>query len=300
MKNRPAISRSSLGPSPRSRRFCRSSRRFSKRIRKRPVNSGIRPSGSLSVFKDEHGFTGGYTIVKDAVRAWRQSRKEVFLPLTHRPGEAQVDYGFARVWIRGQAESTQVAMFVMTLPYSGAIFCQVFHRECTESFLEGHRRAFELFGGVPWRISYDNSEVAIAKIIGSRERKLTREFLRLQSHHLFEEHFCLVRRPNEKGHVEKLLDYARGNFLVPVPVVDSLEELNQQLAAAASVTWRIKAAASRPINNRFWKKNGLRFSLCQLDHLKPDESPRQRSVPSHWFALIATRIPFPPSTPTAR
>ena len=179
--------------------------------------------------KAEHGFTGGYTIVKDAVRSWKQSQKEVFLPLVHRPGEAQVDFGFARVWIRGQAEPIQVAMFVMTLPYSGAVFCQVFHRECTESFLEGHRRAFEFFGGVPWRISYDNSKVAIAKIIGSRERKLTREFLRLQSHYLFEEHFCLVRRPNEKGHVEKLLDYARGNFLVPVPVVDSLEELNEQL-----------------------------------------------------------------------
>jgi len=179
--------------------------------------------------KSEHGFTGGYTIVKDAVRAWRQSQKEVFLPLIHRPGEAQVDYGFARVWIRGQAEPVQVAMFVITLPYSGAVFCQVFHRECTESFQEGHRRAFEFFGGVPWRISYDNSKVAIAKIIGSRERKLTGEFLRLQSHYLFTEHFCLVRRPNEKGHVEKLLDYARGNFLVPVPVVDSLEELNEEL-----------------------------------------------------------------------
>ena len=111
--------------------------------------------------KEEHGFTGGYTIVKDAVRVWRQAQKEVFLPLVHRPGEAQVDFGFAQVWIRGQAESIQVAMFVMTLPYRGAVFCQVFHRECTESFLEGHRRACEFFGGVPWRISYDNSKVAI-------------------------------------------------------------------------------------------------------------------------------------------
>lgn len=183
--------------------------------------------------KDEHAFTGGYTIVKDAVRSWKQSQKEVFLPLTHRPGEAQVDYGFARVWIRGQSEPVQVAMFVMTLPYSGAVFCQVFHRECTESFQEGHARAFKFFGGVPCRISYDNSKVAIAKIIGnskhSRQRKLTREFLRLQSHYLFEEHFCLVRRPNEKGHVERLVEYARSNFLVPLPVVDSLEELNGQL-----------------------------------------------------------------------
>lgn len=58
---------------------------------------------------------------------------------------------------------------------------------------------------------------------------MTREFLRLQSHYLFEEHFTLVRRPNEKGHVERLVEYARSNFLVPVPVVDSLEELNEQL-----------------------------------------------------------------------
>ena len=179
--------------------------------------------------RDEHEFTGGYTIVKDAVRAWKQSQKEVFLPLVHKPGEAQMDWGFAKVHLRGQAEPVQVAIFVMTLPYSGTIFCQVFHRECTESFQEGHVRAFEFFGGAPCRISYDNSKVAIAKILGSRERTLTREFLRLQSHYLFAEHFCLVRRPNEKGHVERLVEYARSNFLVPVPIVDSLEELNEQL-----------------------------------------------------------------------
>ena len=44
----------------------------------------------------------------------------------------------------------------MTLPYSDAIFVCAFPRECTEAFLEGHVRAFEFFGGVPRRISYDN------------------------------------------------------------------------------------------------------------------------------------------------
>ena len=168
--------------------------------------------------------------MKDAVRDWKQSHREAFLPLTHRPGEAQVDFGFAQVKIRGQSESVKVAMFVMTLPYSGAIFCQAFPRECTEAFLEGHRRAFEFFGGVPTRISYDNSKIAVAKIVGSRQRKVTREFLRLQSHYLFTEHFCLVRRPNEKGHVERLLDFARSRFLVPVPEVNSLAELNATLS----------------------------------------------------------------------
>jgi transposase len=177
--------------------------------------------------RDEHQFDGKYTVVKDAVRAWKQSHQEVFLPLSHPPGEAQVDFGEASVCLRGQP--TKVALFVMTLPYSGAIFIQAFPRECTETFLEGHRRAFEFLGGVPRRISYDNLAIAVIEVLKGRERKLTREFLRLQSHYLFREHFCLVRRANEKGHVERLLGFARRRFLVPVPQVDSLELLNARL-----------------------------------------------------------------------
>jgi len=179
--------------------------------------------------RDEHGYEGGETIVKDAVRALKLQSQEVFLPLSHRPGEAQVDYGFADVDVAG--ELTKVALFVMTLPYSDALFIQAFPRECTESFLEGHKRAFKFFGGVPTRISYDNSKIAVARITGSRDRTVTREFQRLKSHYLFAEHFCLVRRPQEKGHVERLVDYTRQNFLVPVPRVDSLEVLNGRLTA---------------------------------------------------------------------
>jgi transposase len=175
----------------------------------------------------EHGFQGGRTVVKDAVRSWKQSHQEVFLPLSHPPGEAQVDFGEATVQLHGV--QTKVALFVLTLPYSGAIFIQAFPRECTETFLEGHRRAFEFFSGVPRRISYDNLAIAVIEVLQGRERKLTKEFLRLQSHYLFQEHFCLVRRPNEKGHVERLVGFSRRNFLVPVPQVDSLEALNDSL-----------------------------------------------------------------------
>jgi transposase len=177
--------------------------------------------------RDEHGFRGGMTAVKDAVRTWKEAHREVFLPLSHPPGEAQVDFGEAVVTCAGIEK--KVALFVMTLPYSGAIFVQAFARECTETFLEGHRRAFEFLGGVPRRISYDNSAIAVIEVLKGRERKLTKEFLRLQSHYLFQEHFCLVRRANEKGHVERLVGFARRNFLVPVPQVESLETLNQQL-----------------------------------------------------------------------
>ena len=176
----------------------------------------------------EHRYDGGYTIVKDAVRAWKQGQAEVFVPLSHRAGEAQADFGEVTVVLNG--ETTKAAFFVITLPYSDTIFCQVFPKECTETFQEGHCRAFEFFGGVPRRISYDNSKIAVSKIVGGRGREATREFLRLESHYLFEHHFCRVRRPHEKGHVENLLGFARRNFLVPLPEVESLEALNAQLS----------------------------------------------------------------------
>jgi transposase len=179
--------------------------------------------------RDEHGYAGRLTVVKDAVRAARQQHDEVFVPLSHRPGEAQVDFGHAEVTLDGVP--TQVALFVLSLPYSDALFCCAFPRECTEAFLDGHRRAFDFLGGVPRRISYDNSKIAIAKVTGSRTREVTREFQRLQSHFLFEAHFCLVRRANEKGHVENLVGYARRNFLVPVPAVPSCAALNGGLEA---------------------------------------------------------------------
>lgn len=178
--------------------------------------------------RDEHGYTGCASIVRAAVADWRQGHAEVFVPLAHPPGEAQVDFGHAEVVVAG--ERVTAAFFVMTLPHSDAFFVRAYPRECTESFQDGHVRAFAYFGGVPTRISYDNSKVAVAAITGPRGRTPTREFLRVASHFLFAYRFCRVRRPNEKGHVEAMVGFARRNFLVPVPTADSWEALNAELA----------------------------------------------------------------------
>ena len=104
-------------------------------------------------------------------------------------------------------------------------------RECRETYWEGHLRAFAFFGGVPTRISYDNAKVLVARIVGPHDKRLSDAFLQLKSHYLFEHRFCRVRRPNEKGVVEGVVKYTRLNFLVPVPQVRDLAELNEQLAA---------------------------------------------------------------------
>lgn len=176
----------------------------------------------------EMGYQGKYTQVKAAVRELMRVKQEVFMPLVHQAGEAQVDFGYALVKVEGALR--KVGFFVMVLPYSDAFFTMAFERECTESCWEGHVKAFECFGGVPTRISYDNSKVMVSKIIGPRDRTLTDGFLKLQSHYLFREHFCRVRRANEKGVVEGVVKFARLNFFVPVPQVHDLDELNSRLA----------------------------------------------------------------------
>jgi transposase len=176
----------------------------------------------------EEGFTGGYTIVKDTVREMTAHRQEVFMPLIHRPGEAQVDCGEALVNLNGKLR--KVHFFVMALPYSDASFVMAFERECTETFWEGHVQAFEFFGGVGKRISYDNTKIAVAKIIGGgKDRRLTRGFCQLKSHYLFDHHFCRPARGNEKGVVEGQVKFTRLNFFVPVPQVRDFTELNARL-----------------------------------------------------------------------
>jgi transposase len=180
----------------------------------------------LEILQSE-GFEGGYTIVKDAIREIKKTSKEVFMPLSQRPGEAQVDFGHAVVKFNGILK--KVVFFVMSMVHSDAMFVMAFPRECTESFLESHVRAFDFFGCVPKRISYDNTRVAVTKILTGHKRKHTAEFKRLISHYLFEPHFCNVRRPNEKGIVEGSVKYSRLNFMVPVPQVKDYDELNRLL-----------------------------------------------------------------------
>jgi transposase len=174
------------------------------------------------------GFTGGYTIIKDTVRELTAQRQEVFVPLLHPPGEAQVDFGQALVHLNGQLR--KVFFFVMALPYSDASFVMAFARECTETFWEGHVQAFAFFGGVAKRISYDNTKIAVAQIIGGgKRRRLTRGFCQLQSHYLFAHHFCRPARGNEKGVVEGQVKFTRLNYFVPVPQVRDFTELNARL-----------------------------------------------------------------------
>jgi transposase len=177
--------------------------------------------------KAEHGFGGGYTVVKDYVREARLRHKEVFVPLAHPPGDAQADFGEALVAIGGVEQKGH--FLCVDLPHSDDSFVMMFPAENTEAFLEGHNQAFAYFQGVPRTILYDNTRIAVKEITGDGERKATEAFSGLQSHYLFAAKFGRPGKGNDKGNVEGLVGYARRNFMVPVPRAASWGELNGQL-----------------------------------------------------------------------
>jgi transposase len=181
----------------------------------------------LARLREEFGFSGSYTIVKDYVREKRLRMKEVYFPLEHRPGTSQIDFGAARVIIGGR--EMKALVFCLALPYSDALFVKAYPTEALEAVQDGHTAAYAFFGGVPPTALYDNMSTAVKTILTDRHRKLTDGFLALRSHYLFTSQFCLVGRPNEKGVVERLVGYARRNYLVPVPRYTSWEALNAYL-----------------------------------------------------------------------
>jgi transposase len=121
--------------------------------------------------KEERGFTGGYTIVRTYVAKKRLKSKEMFVPLSHEPGMAQADFGVAQVKIKGEVCTAH--FLVMQLPFSDAVFTKAYPCENTEAFTDGHQSAFCFFGGVPKRILYDNTTIAVKKILKDGQREQT-------------------------------------------------------------------------------------------------------------------------------
>ena len=177
--------------------------------------------------RDEYGFDGQYTIVKDYVREHRRRTKEMFVPLSHPPGHTQCDFGEALVVIGGVQQKAHC--FVMDLPHSDGCSVKAYPAETTEAFLDGHVSTFTFLGGVPQSILYDNTKLAVAKILWDGRRQRTRAFTELHSHYLFEDRFGRPGKVNDKGKVEGLVGYMRRNFLVPIPSFESFDALNAHL-----------------------------------------------------------------------
>lgn len=176
------------------------------------------------------GHQVGVTLVKDAVAEWKRQRREVFVPLTYRPGDlAEVD--FFEVFVEVDGTRRKAWLFLMRLMYSGRDFAWIYERQDQISFLDGHVRGFAHLGGVAARLAYDNLKPAVVRILVGGERALTPRFAALASHYLFEPCFCRPGEGHDKGGVEARGKALRRQALTPIPSAPTLEAINQALLA---------------------------------------------------------------------
>ncbi|CDO91376.1 hypothetical protein AWC29_06290 [Mycobacterium triplex] len=136
-----------------------------------------------------------------------------------------------------------------------------------EAFLEGHVHAFERLGGVPVdKIRYDNLNSAVKQVLFGRSRQENDRWIAFRSHYGFEAWYC---QPGHEG------GRFRRNHCVPMPVVNSIDELNALLEAADD------ADDARRIGNRA-------TSVAQDWAM---EQTLLRSLPSEAFDTTLTLTP---------
>ena len=138
----------------------------------------------------------------------------------------------------------KIHFFAMDLPHSDACFVQAYPAETAEAFCDGHNAGFAFFGKVPRSILYDNTTLAVARILGDGVRQRTRVFSELQSHYVFADRFGRPGKGNDKGKVEGLIGWVRRNLLVPVPRATLLHG-SAGVAGQGSI-----GAGWNPVNNR--------------------------------------------------
>jgi hypothetical protein len=192
------------------------------------------------------------TLIKEAVAEWKRQRREVFVPLTYRPGDlAEVD--FFEVLVDLDGVRRKAWLFLMRLMYSGRDFACIYERQDQISFLDGHVRAFAHFGGIPARLAYDNLRLAVVRILVGGERALTARFAALASHYLFEPCFCRPGEGHDKGGVEARGQAIRRQVLVPIPSGPSVEAINAALLARLDT----RATVTPTIATRFAEEQGI-------------------------------------------
>jgi transposase len=213
------------------------------------------------------GYTGSEVQLRRVVRSLRPQKQEAFLRLTTLAGEqAQADwahFGPVRVGLA----TRKLSCFVITLSYSRALWVEFFFDQSIENLLRGHVHAFEDWGGVPRNILYDNLKSVVAERRGDAVHFHPR-LLELCAHYHFAALPCRPARGNEKGRVERAIQYLRHSFFAARSFA-GLADLNRQ-----ALIWRDEIA-----HQRRWPGDDSRAVLDAFT----EEKPRLLPLPVNAF-----------------
>lgn len=226
------------------------------------------------------GYSGSLSQLRRVVAELRPPRREAFLRLRTFPGEqAQADWAhFGEVSI-GRARR-RLSGFVLTLSYSRALWLEFFLDQSLENFLLGHVHAFQDWGGAPRSVETDNLRSVVLERRGDAIHFHPR-FLELSAHYHFATRPCRPARGNEKGRVERAIQYARGSFFAARSFT-TLADFNRQ-----ALDWRNQVAHQRP-----WPGEDSR-TVAQIFE---EEKPHLLPLPAHPFSCDLMRTVYADKT----
>lgn len=190
------------------------------------------------------GYAGGYTVLTDFIRHWREQAganapTRAFVPLRFELGEAfQFDWSEERLVIGGIWRKLLVAH--LKLCASRAFVLIAYPSQSHEMLFDAHTRSFQALGGIPRRGIYDNMKTAVDKVKKGKGRVVNARFSALCSHYLFDPDFCNVASGWEKGVVEKNVQDSRRRIWQEAGTLrfGSFAELNAWLLARCQALWQ--------------------------------------------------------------
>lgn len=209
----------------------------------------------------EQGYDIGYTTVCNHIRKKLVNRKEAFIRQIYNPGDVcEFDWGEVKLEIGRKWQTLQMAVF--TPAFSNYRYAILFHRQDTAAFLQAHVLFFEHVGGVFHTMVYDNMRVAIRKFVGPSEKEPTEALLKLSTYYQFHFRFCNVARGNEKGHVERSVEFVRRKAFSNHDRFPTLEAANARLSGTCN-----------RLNTRFNRDNQGQKSIDLLEDEKKHLAP---------------------------
>ena len=181
----------------------------------------------------EKGYEIGYTTVCNYIRK-NTLVKEAYIKQNYDKGDVlEFDWGEVKLVINGEEKKFQLALF--TTAYGSYHYARLYNNQKTESFLDLHVKAFRCFNGVYKTVVYDNMRVAVKRFIGPTEKEATDDLVKISTYYGFDYRFCNARRGNEKGHVERGIEFVRRKSFARNSKFLSLEEANNHLASILEV-----------------------------------------------------------------
>lgn len=195
---------------------------------RRPVKQRHTARRVFDRLREEEGYMGSYSPVQRYVKGYKEqtrTRGEGFAELVWAPGSAQVDFGQGDAIIAGIQQT--VFLLLVTFPYSNMRLMQAYFGQTAECVTHGLRRVGEFMGGMPREFIFDNA-ISVGRRTG-KEIMESALFGAFKAHYRTSARYCNPESGHEKGNVENAVGFTRRNFMVPLPVVNSIAELNEML-----------------------------------------------------------------------